>query len=79
MKQFKGLYVPPILKKGVFVFFAADNIDFAEDTQDGKNTTHGAITAVYQKKDASGECIVPKLCVDYKKIQSLKLLLTVLL
>ena len=71
MKQFKGLYVPPILKKGVFVFFAADNIDFAEDTPDGKNTAHGTITAVYQKKDASGECIVPKLCVDYKKVQSL--------
>ena len=30
--QFEGLYVPPFLKKGTFVFFAVDNTDFAEDT-----------------------------------------------
>ena len=67
LKQLDGLYVPPFLKKGIFVFFAADNIDFAEDTPDGKNTTHGTITAVYQRKDTPGEFIVPKLCIDYKK------------
>ena len=48
-KIFDGLYVPPFLKKGSFVFFAVDNIDFAEDTADGKRTTHGTITAVYQE------------------------------
>ena len=31
-KKFDGLYVPPFLKKGTFVFFAIDNTDFAEDT-----------------------------------------------
>ena len=31
-KKLEGLYVPPFLKKGAFVFFAADNTDFAEDT-----------------------------------------------
>ena len=35
------MYVPPFLKKGTFVCFAADNTDFAEDTVDGKGTTHG--------------------------------------
>ena len=35
-KQFQGLYVPPYLKKGTFVFFASDNTDFVEDTADGK-------------------------------------------
>ena len=53
MDEFQGLYVPPFLKRGTFVFFAVDN--FAEDTADGKGTTHGTITAVYQKADAPGE------------------------
>ena len=60
-KQFDGLYVPPFLKKGAFVFFAIDNTDFAEDTVDGKGTTHGTITAVYQKADAPGEPITSNL------------------
>ncbi len=60
-KKFDGLYVPPFLKKGTFVFFAIDNTDFAEDTVDGKSTTHGTITAVYQKASAPGEPITPNL------------------
>ena len=35
--------------------------DFAEDTADGKGTTHGTITAVYQKANATGETIAPSL------------------
>ena len=60
-KKFGGLYVPPFLKKGTFVFFAIDNTDLAEDTVDGKGTTHGTITAVYQKASASGEHLAPSL------------------
>jgi len=48
-KQFQGLYVPTSLKKGTFVFFASDNIDFAEDTADGKGTKHGTVTAIYRR------------------------------
>ena len=59
-KEFDGLYVPPFLKKGTFVFFAIDNTDFAEDTVDGKGTTHGTITAVYQKASALGEPVAHK-------------------
>ena len=62
-RQFQGLYVPPFLKKGAFVFFAADNTDFAEDTADGKGTTHGTVTAVYQKADVPGEPIAPPLVI----------------
>ncbi|KAI4830143.1 hypothetical protein KUCAC02_001795 [Chaenocephalus aceratus] len=51
----QGLYVPTFLRKGTFVFFAADTTDFAEDTHDGKGTTHGTITTVYQKIDPSKE------------------------
>jgi len=61
-KQFHGLYVPHFLKKGTFVFFAADNTDFAEDTADGKGTAHGMVTAIYQRADAPGEPITPPLC-----------------
>ena len=48
-QRFQGLYVPPFLKKGKFLFFAIESTDFAEDTIDGRGTTHGTITAVYQK------------------------------
>ncbi|KAM4034494.1 LOW QUALITY PROTEIN: uncharacterized protein ACNLHF_021130, partial [Anomaloglossus baeobatrachus] len=60
-RQLNGLYIPPFLKKGAFVFFAVDNTDFAEDTPDGKGTTHGTITAVYQKADVVGEPVAPPL------------------
>ncbi|KAK5919141.1 hypothetical protein CgunFtcFv8_023060 [Champsocephalus gunnari] len=59
----RGLYVPPFLRKGTFVFFAADNTDFAEDTRDGKGTTHGTITAVYQKIDPSKEPVAEPLII----------------
>lgn len=58
-EQFQGLYVPPFLKKGTFAFFMADNADFAEDTADGKGTTQGTITAVYQKADSLRDPIAP--------------------
>jgi len=56
-REFQGLYVLPFLKKGAFVFFA----DFSEDTADGKVTTHGTITAVYQKAEVPGEPVAPPL------------------
>jgi len=65
--KFDGVYVPPFLKKGTFVFFAVDNTDLAEETADGKGTTHGSITVVYQKKNAPGEVIGPTLEVSEAK------------
>ncbi|KAK1879681.1 Acetyl-coenzyme A carboxylase carboxyl transferase subunit beta, partial [Dissostichus eleginoides] len=59
----QGLYVPPFLRKGTFVFFAADKTDFAKDTRDGKGTTHGTITAVYQKIDPSKEPVAEPLII----------------
>ncbi|CAM4578560.1 unnamed protein product [Leuciscus chuanchicus] len=63
IKAHQGLYVPPFLKKGTFVFFAVDNTDFAEDTPDGKGTTHGTSTAVYQKVDPSKEPVAEPLII----------------
>ena len=52
MEQNGGVYLPPDIVKGRHVFFAIDNVDFAEDTYDGKRTLHGAAMAIYQKKDS---------------------------
>ena len=51
MEQSGGLYVPPDVVPGRHVFFAVDNVDFAEDTPDGKCTLHGTAMAIYQRKD----------------------------
>ncbi|KAL8597167.1 hypothetical protein ACOMHN_050503 [Nucella lapillus] len=66
-RGFQGLYVPPFRKRGGFVFFAADNTNFAEDTPDGKGTTHGTIIAVYQKDAPSGELIAEPLAIGEAK------------
>ena len=58
---FQGLYVPPILKRGRLPVFGFDNTDFAEDTPNGKDTTHGTIIVVFQKADGAGETIAPPL------------------
>ena len=64
--------VPTGLKKNRFVFFAVDNIDFAEDTVDGKNTLHGTVMTVYQQEDALADPVVPPLELDTLSSQSLK-------
>ena len=43
-----GVHIPSGLVKGQPVFFAADNIDFEEDTVDGRNTFHGTVLVVFQ-------------------------------
>ena len=70
-KQCQGLYVPPLLKNGTFMFFASDNTDFAADTADGKGTTYGTVTAIYQKADAPGGPITPPLRIGDTKSNSL--------
>lgn len=51
MEQEDGLFLPPDIVKGRHVFFAVDNVDFAEDTHDGKCTLHGTAMAIYQKSE----------------------------
>ena len=51
--QNNGLYIPETLVKGRFLFFAIDNVDFAEDTPDGKGTLHATATAVFQFHDTN--------------------------
>ena len=57
-----GLYIPPDLVLGRHVFFAVDNVDFAEDTPGGKNTFHGTAMAIYQRQEPGD--VAPELTVD---------------
>jgi len=43
-----NVYLPPDFVHGKHVYFAVDNIDFAEDTPDGKHTLHATAMAIYQ-------------------------------
>jgi hypothetical protein len=49
MSETDGIYIPPGLQYGTPLFFAADNIDFSEDTIDGKNTLHATVIVVFQQ------------------------------
>ena len=51
MDKHGGVFFPDNFVKNRHVFFAIDNVDFAEDTYDGKHTLHGTAMAVYQKTD----------------------------
>lgn len=55
MEKEGGMYLPPDIVKGRHVFFAIDNVDFAEDTPDGKRTLHGTAMAIYQSTDLDDE------------------------
>ncbi len=50
-----GLFLPPDLIQGRRVFFAINNIDFQDDTYDGRNTLHGTSMAIYRKCHADDE------------------------
>ena len=44
-----NVYLPPDVVHGRHVYFVVDNIDFAEDTLDGKHTLHATAMAIYQQ------------------------------
>ena len=62
MELNNALYIPPDVVFGRHVFFAVDNVDFAEDTPDGKNTFHGTAMAIYQRQEPGD--VAPELTVD---------------
>ena len=55
MEQNNGLFLPANIVEGRHLFFAIDNVDFAEDTYDGRRTLHGTAMAIYQKCDKDDE------------------------
>ena len=52
----QGAYLPSTMHIGTFIFFAADNSDFNEDTPDGKRTLHATATALYQRRQKAEDC-----------------------
>lgn len=48
MESNNGVYIPADFIPGRHIFFAIDNIDFAEDTLNGKDTLHATTMAIYQ-------------------------------
>ena len=44
MNENGGYFIPDDFVKGIYTFFAVDNVDFNEDTPDGKRTLHGTVT-----------------------------------
>ena len=49
MKEQDGVYIPATIKAGKRLHFAIDNLDFKNDTPDGRNEFHGTTTVVFQK------------------------------
>ena len=43
-----GVYIPPDIVPNRFIHCAVDNLDFSEDTTDGRRTLHGTVITVYQ-------------------------------
>ena len=46
-----GVFVPPNIQPGIPLHFAIDNIDFRNDTPDGKSEFHGTTHVVFQKNN----------------------------
>jgi len=51
MKRTGGFCLPSFVMKGKSVYFAADNIDFLENTADGQNTLRGTMLVINQNQD----------------------------
>ena len=50
MEKNNNNFIPVDMVKGVLPCFHLDNIDFSEDTADGKHTTHILQLSVFQKR-----------------------------
>jgi hypothetical protein len=48
-----GVVVPSNIHKGSFIQAAADNLDFCEETLDGRNTTHATTLVLYQRNSST--------------------------
>lgn len=54
-----GVWLPTNIVKDRFTYYAADNLDFLEDTNDGKGTLHATVMVCYQESSESDkhECL----------------------
>ena len=49
MAQNEGVFLPPDMIAR-HVFLVIDDVDFAQDTLDGKHTLHGTMMAIHQRR-----------------------------
>ncbi len=64
--------LPDFVKKGVNVWFAADNIDVLVDTPFGQDTFHGTLLVLMQRDDNKAQSLNPPLIIP-DKVSSQKL------
>ncbi|MES9880361.1 MAG: hypothetical protein ABW185_05705, partial [Sedimenticola sp.] len=65
--------------KGSPIFFACDNVDWNEDTPDGKRTTHATVIVVFQPQSTENTSpVAPKLVLENTSRKSLDICSTVL-
>ena len=64
MAETNGMYIPADMSKGKTLFFAIDNIDFTEDTLDGRNTLHGTVLEAFQQEGEHETPMHPSLQVE---------------
>jgi len=67
-KSNDGVYIPESIIRNSCLHFAIDNIDFRNDTADGKNEFHGTTQVVFQKKqelEVADIQITPTNCLKY--------------
>ena len=57
MENTDGIYIPPDLEPNMFTHFATDNLDFNEDTPDGKRNLHATVLVAYQSLDSSFDTV----------------------
>lgn len=57
IRENSGIYMPPDIVPGRFIHCAADNLDFCEDTVDGKRTLHGTVMTLYQVKEENDNIV----------------------
>ena len=63
-----GYYIPNGLVMGRHIFFAADNVDYREDTPKGQNITHEISWAVYQRIECDDPSLEITISEKMKKI-----------
>ena len=71
VKENDGIYIPTNLQKDVFPMFHIDNIDWLQNTPDGKNTSHYLQMSIFRRKIQ--ELLHIRLNIRKEEIESSKL------
>lgn len=59
MEKNNGVHIPPNISQNKKMHFAIDNLDFRNETPDGKHEFHGTTTVTFQKNETSKSPTLP--------------------